>query len=311
MLSRRNVRIKVMQVLYSLNRGEQVKADAGVRAYRDLVDRSFQLYIYNLLVVLRTAEYARQDAARRQSKLLPSDEDKAFTAKLADNNATQSIAKNAGLVTLFGRNSVRYKIDADQIRLLYIEFSKKEEYRNYVFNDETTGEDDRRMLLSLYRYLIGEELFEGMVEDQFPLWSDDKSLVVGAMKKTLKSLPVSEDFYEEFRPDRDTVTVFGETLLRYVLDSDAELLQVIEPVLNNWDAERVAIIDMILLKMAIAEFTQFSSIPTKVTLNEYVEISKQYSTDKSKDFINGILDRLLKNLQENGMINKQGRGLQD
>jgi N utilization substance protein B len=98
-------------------------------------------------------------------------------------------------------------------------------------------------------------------------------------------------------------------LLKHVLEQDKRLLDIIEPNLKNWDADRVAIIDMILLKMAIAELLNFPSIPTKVTLNEYVEIAKLYSTDKSKDFINGILDRLMKKLESDGQINKKGRGL--
>jgi N utilization substance protein B len=148
-----------------------------------------------------------------------------------------------------------------------------------------------------------------MLEDLFPLWQDDKSLVVGAMKKTIKALPLDADFLEAFRPATETVTEFGEQLLDKVIQADAELLGLIEPSLQNWDADRVAVLDMIMLKMALSEFLYFSSIPTKVTLNEFVDISKLYSTDKSKEFVNGILDRLLRQLTDDKMINKSGRGL--
>jgi len=149
-----------------------------------------------------------------------------------------------------------------------------------------------------------------MLEDQFPLWSVDKSLIVGAMKKTIKAFPVEEDFLENYLPQHETVRDFGEELLKNVLGANAKLLEIITPSLKNWDADRVAVLDMIILKMALTEFLYFPSIPTKVTLNEFVDMSKSYSTDKSKDFINGILDRLLKNLTKDGMINKEGRGLQ-
>jgi len=312
MLSRRNVRVKVMQVLYALNRvGEKVTASAALSHYQLLVKNSFDLYLYNLLLLMRVAEYARQDEIKKNTKLLPTEEDKAFTAKLANNEMMASLAKNAGLNRLLSQYKTAQHIDADLVRRLYNEFAKTDEYRQYLAQAESTAEDHTSILLALYRFLIGTEEREELIEDQFPLWSDDKSLVVGAMKKTLKALPAEENFYQEYQPADDTIKEFGEEMLRYVINADGELLKLIEPSLKNWDAERVAIIDMILLKMALAELMLFPTIPTKVTLNEFVEISKQYSTDKSKDFINGILDRLMKKMQQDGLIRKEGRGLVD
>ena len=124
-------------------------------------------------------------------------------------------------------------------------------------------------------------------------------------------MPVEGSFFDTYKPTEDTILDFGLNLLSNVLEKNEQYKQQIENVLKNWDAERVAVIDMILLKMAAAEFVLFPSIPTKVTINEYMEISKSYSTEKSKDFINGILDRLLKDLEEEGGIDKKGRGLQE
>jgi N utilization substance protein B len=184
----------------------------------------------------------------------------------------------------------------------YLDYATAEAHANKVHLDK---------LLALYKFLINHDSFVDLVEDQFPLWIDDKSLVVGAMKKTIKSLPATDDFLDQYEPDDDTVKDFGEALLSKVIEADEELLNLIEPTLKNWDADRVAILDMILIKMALSEMLHFPTIPTKVTLNEFVELAKQYSTDKSKDFINGILDRLLKQLTDEGLINKQGRGLVD
>ena len=156
---------------------------------------------------------------------------------------------------------------------------------------------------------MNNESFNDLIEDHYPLWQDDKSLVLGAVKKTLKALPTDERFFDEYLPSDETVKDFGEKLLSKVTTNNDKLLEIIEPTLKNWDVERVAIIDMILLKMAICELMNFPTIPTKVTLNEFVDISKQYSTDKSKDFINGILDRLMKQLHDSGKIVKEGRGL--
>ncbi|MCY7328718.1 MAG: transcription antitermination factor NusB, partial [Saprospiraceae bacterium] len=164
-------------------------------------------------------------------------------------------------------------------------------------------------LLEMYRFLINHDVFVEMTEDRFNNWQDDESLVVGAMKKTLKAMPLGAEFYKEFEPSDETVREFGEELLRKTCQEDVALLEHIEPTLKNWDAERVAVLDMIMLKMALSELLYFPTIPTKVTLNEFVEISKVYSTDKSKDFINGILDRLMKKLLKEEKIVKEGRGL--
>ncbi len=313
MLSRRNIRVKVMQVLYALSR--KAPEDASVRAanqyYQHLVNDSFKLYLFNLLAFVRVAEYARQDKIRRSGKLRPSEQDLAFSAKLADNPLLQSLIKNYDLTNAHSKYKMGQTLDADLIRKLYVDFSKEDAYQKYIYESGDSNEEHIAIYLELYRFLINSETFGSMAEDHFPLWMDDKSLVVGAMKKTLKALPVAGDFLNAYLPPDETVKEFGENLLHKVQDADEELLSIIEPNLKNWDAERVAVLDMIILKMALAEFLYFSSIPTKVTLNEFVEISKLYSTDKSKDFVNGILDRLLKKLNEDGMIQKKGRGLKD
>ncbi len=136
-------------------------------------------------------------------------------------------------------------------------------------------------------------------------------MIIGAMKKTIKALPDTPELYRTFRPDYEAGVEFGEGLLDMVVARNDELESIIGPALENWEMDRVANIDMLFLKMAICEFTSFPTIPTKVTLNEYVELSKLYSTDKSKDFINGILDKLLKQFTEEGKIQKTGRGLVD
>jgi N utilization substance protein B len=168
----------------------------------------------------------------------------------------------------------------------------------------------REYLLDIYRELRKHELFEEIVDDQYPFWQEDKSLVIGALKKIFKQLPdTNEKFFEEYIPDKDTVVDFGQRLISVTMEQAEELEKLIEPTLKNWDMERLAVLDVILIKMALVEFLFFPTIPTKVTLDEYVDISKEYSTPKSKDFVNGILDRLMKALSEEGKIRKEGRGL--
>lgn len=309
MLSRRNVRIKVMQMLYSQSKDESLTSEDLLTRYSSRINKSFQLYLFNLLYFLRIAEYAKEDAERKMSKFLPTDEDKQFTAKLCENELVASLEDNEKLQLLFKHYKLNELIDKDIVRLIYTEFAKNDEYREYVMKEDTEEEDHREILLSLYKHCVQSENFEDKIEDHFAQWVDDQSLIIGAMKKTIKALPAEEDFFEEYRPNKETTLDFGEQLLREVLEKDQNLLDLIEPTLKNWDADRVAIIDMILLKMALTELMTFPTIPSKVTINEFVEISKLYSTEKSKDFINGILDRLMKKLNKEGKIRKEGRGL--
>ena len=296
-------------MLYSMSRDKKLSFDHAKLRYQENIRKSFELYLFNLLQFIRVAEYSKQDAARKMAKLLPSEEDKKFTAKLLDNDLIQSLVNNEELLRLFKRHHLNDKIDSDNTRLLYVEFAKTDEYKTYMNQEESKQVDHKDILLGLYKVCTGNEIFNELVEDQFPNWIDDKSLVVGAIKKTIKALPAKEDFFEAYMPTDETTKDFGEVLLSKVSNEDGPLLQLIEPTLKNWDVDRVAVIDMILLKMALSELMSFPTIPTKVTLNEFVEISKLYSTEKSKDFINGILDRLMKKLDKDGRIQKEGRGL--
>ena len=310
MLSRRNIRIKVMQCLYAINRDATLENDElAKKSYHDSIDRAFELYLFNFLQLREVAKFSLKDQAHRRSKHLPSAADKQFEAKLYTNPLVQSTLDNGELKEAIKKSGVNRYLTEDNTRILYNDFVKTEEYKAYLKNENATNEDHRQILLFLYKYSVTGEPFNELMEDYYPNWWDDKSLVVGAIKKTIKAFPVNSEYIRKMRPTYDTVTEFGQALLLDVKKKDAELLSHIEPTLNNWDADRVAIIDMILLKMALSELINFPTIPTKVTLNEFVEIAKLYSTDKSKDFINGILDRLLKKLNKEGKISKTGRGL--
>jgi N utilization substance protein B len=309
MLSRRSVRIKVMQLLYMLNRDDQIAFKELVAQYNEGIWKAYEVYVFHLYLLLRVAQYAEKDAANKAAKLLPNDNDRQFEPRLYSNPCLQSLANHVA----FLKNVTKYKftegLDDDHIRSLYQGFNDTPEYKAYLEAPALANEDHIKILLELYRYLVNHDLFIEMTEDRFNNWQDDESLVIGAIKKTLKVMPLEGEFYKEFEPSDETVREFGELLLIRTAQEDVALLEHIEPTLKNWDADRVAILDMIMLKMALCELLYFPTIPTKVTLNEFVEISKIYSTDKSKDFINGILDRLMKKLMKEEKIVKEGRGL--
>ena len=297
-------------MLYSMSRDEQLSYSEALRRYHGNIQSAFDMYIYNLYLLVDITKYAEKDRDRRLAKHLPNEEDKIFTDRLYRNPLIRALSTNKLLQQEIIRLQLDEHTDQDNVRKIYLDFAKSDDYKNYL-TAENIDESHRQVLLKLFKFCTNSEMFNEIIEDYSANWPDDKSLVAGTIKKTIKALPKEEDFLTKYRPGDDTVVDFGEKMLHLVHHQDTELLAIIEPILKNWDADRVAIMDMILIKMALIELMTFSSIPTKVTLNEFVEIAKSYSTDKSKDFVNGILDRLMKELDKKGKIKKEGRGLKD
>ncbi len=272
------------------------------------INETFNLYLLNIYALIQICEFSLEDKGLRNSKYLPTDEDKAFSAKLYENEALKSLVDHPGLQKKFKDLNFDARIDKDILKRIYRKLSSGDTYKRYLLG-ESSLEDHKAILHELYRLCRRDEVFDELMEDNYAAWADDKSLVIGAIKKTIKGLPATENFYDEFLPDQETVETFGKELLSKVIADEEYLMSLIDPVLENWDSDRVAMVDMLLIKMAICEFLSFVTIPTKVSLNEYVELSKEYSTEKSKDFINGVLDKLMRLMKEEGLIKKEGRGL--
>jgi len=310
MLSRRNIRVKVMQSLYTLDRNTELTFDNVLKNYRVSLEQSFDLYLFTLKFFYDVLQHAITDETTRHSKHLPSSEDQQFKAVIVNNPLITSLKDNHFFQTKY-RSSKHTAIDEDIIRRIYYDFAKKKEYLAYATSENLTNEDHCKMLLLAYKHFTNNETFTEILDDNFGNWTDDKSLIIGTLKKTIRDLPVEGDLFKKYLPSTETTDEFGIRLLNNVRKENTELEAIIHPTLKNWDADRVAVLDMILLKMAVSELMIFPSIPKKVTLNEYLDLSKLYSTDKSKDFINGILDRLMKELSKTGKIVKTGRGLID
>ena len=298
-----------MQLLYSLDRDPGVSQKEILGRYDKAVDLAFESLLFNLYLMMEITHHAVVDRDNRQGKLRPEPEDLTWNAKLFENDLIKSLFQNKILRKYFDERSFSSRLDPDMLQKMYNTFSKSPEYKKYIFT-EVDDAGHREFLLNIYRDLRKNDIYEEIVDDQYPFWQEDKSLVIGAFKKIIKQLPESNDkFFDEYRPDDDTVIDFGRKLIGLTMEQNQDLEKLIEPTLKNWDMERLAVLDVIIIKMALVEFLFFPTIPTKVTLDEYVDVSKEYSTPKSKDFVNGILDKLMKTLSEEGKIKKEGRGL--
>ena len=307
MLSRRNVRVKVMQVLYSSTANETpVTYSVALNQYQRSVDDTYRLYLFYLYQMTRIIEYTVRDTQRRKTRLVKTEEDEKMDARWYENAVSQSLLKNAGLDKGLSTHKLRSAQNPDLIKKFYKEFIDSEPFKTYFEAEQDNEDAQRKVLLDLSKYLMGSETFAEYVDDYFTNWEDDKSLVIGSIKRTIKGLPAKTDFCSTYLPDEATVKDYGNELLYKVLHFDGDLQGMIMAKLQNWDMERVTTIDMILLKMAIIEFLHFPTIPTHVTIDEYIEVAKIYSTEKSKEFINGVLDQVLKELERENRIEKKG-----
>ncbi len=310
MLSRRSVRVKVMQLLYSLDRDSSLSLKDVLKSYNENIDHSYELFLFSIYVLIRISECSLSDMKKRKSKHLPSEYDKSFTDKLYNNALVKDLVENKPLQKKFENLAFESKVNLDYMEKIYLEFSKTDDYKAFI-SGESTNEKVQETLLTLFRYCRQNEYFNETLEDSYYNWVDDKSLVVGSVKKFLKLLPSeNQNAFKNFLPEDETVKEYGLNLLKTCIKKKQETMDMIIPVLENWDHDRLAVVDTILLQMAICELTDFPTIPGRVTLNEYVELAKNYSTAKSKEFINGILDKLMKDLTDKGLMSKVGRGLE-
>jgi len=311
MLSRHNIRIKVLQSLYAQQSKQPITAKSATKDFLNGVNESYNHFILNLYYLLKVADYSKKDLEIRSNKLVPTEEDKKASLQLYENKILESIRNNEPFQEKVKKLDIPSKVDSDLVRKLYKAFYKSEYYDEYLAMEDVSLKEQQYCLVNLYKTMLKEVHFLEEMVDQCPNFVEDQSLVFGAIKRSIRSLPQEENFCKKQLPNPDFVHDFGIELIRKTIKEDDLFQELIVEKLKNWNEDRVAIMDMILLKMGVCEFLYFETIPTKVTINEYVSVAKDYSTDKSKRFINGILDRIMKDLDQNNRIKKKGRGLKD
>jgi transcription antitermination protein NusB len=314
MLNRRHLRIKVLQMLYTFyNQKESMDLKTAKTQLLQSVDLMYDLYLYLMLTFqeVRNASLSKMDD--RANKLRPSFEDLNPNRKLVDNEIIERIMGSVALQDLCQRRNVNWNSDEKQevFRKLFIEIEKSEVYFEHMETLENDFSNAKNFLVHLFRSEIANSpLIYNFFEEEEIRWMDDIDLACSMVIKTIKMSTEEEGFdflplYKENDDEKDFIT----TLLKQTVALDQESEHLIEEMADNWELDRIAKMDVLLLKMAFAELQSFESIPTKVTINEYLEISKYYSTPKSNVFINGILDKSLKKLVKEKKVLKTGRGL--
>lgn len=314
MLSRRALRVKVMQVLYALEMHTSDKTGLIHKQLKQRVQRAEDLYYTYMLYLKEICEFALVESAKRSSKFIKSSEDVNFNTDIATNSVLVFFKDDAFFKEIIQSRSLSGLVDPKIVRDLFLQLITSNKYKVYIGNNNRSDIDEVEILRYIIKKVIGaSEVLDDYLEEHFINLTDDHFLTLQSMQKKLKDFNPNdvEAFLNDFllKNNQEDDFNFAEDLLLKVSDQNDALEDIMEPRLKNWDLDRIALIDTILIKMAITEMKYFPSIPIKVTLNEYIDISKEYSTPKSKDFINGILDKIMKDLQAIGEIKKIGRGL--
>lgn len=303
MVSRRNIRVKVMQTLYT---AESTTGTVQVTEAKKLLQKQFglsrQLFVYLLYFLTETARYAEKDAAKKASKHLPTAADLNINIKIAGNELLWKILENPGFAAAVKETHPEQLLDEALLRKMYDQLCLTEEYRDYIAVPARDKKSEKDMLEFIFSSLmLPNEDFINHIEEHFINWDDDAEMMNVLMLNFLQK-PHQMNFAEMVSPEKMS---FALSLLETVADKKELCMEMLKPKLKNWDAERIAALDLIIIRMGICEFLFFETIPTKVTINEYIDLAKEYSTPQSGQFINGILDNIHKELSAQGKIQKK------
>jgi len=312
MISRRIIRIKVLQILYAFFTSPETSINNTEKELFFSLQKTYDLYHFLMALVIEVEKFAEDRIDIGLKKHRPTADELAPNLRFVKNRLIQQLKSNTTLEKYLASSKLSWNDESELIRKLYFSLTDFDFYKEYLALEQVTYADDRKLVEDIFKYLIlDNEEIESVLEEQSIYWNDDMDFVVSMILKTFKKFKEFSDdaltLLPMFKDDEDRQ--FAKDLYRKVILNHDENMLLIKQHTVNWDIDRIAFIDTLILELALTEFLHFPSIPTKVTMNEYIELSKYYSTEKSRNFINGILDKALRDLKKNNKINKIGRGL--
>jgi N utilization substance protein B len=311
MINRRHIRVKVMQSVYAILQSHNDDIIREEKFLKHSISKMFDLYVLNIQLLVEVQKLATKKMVLSKKKILATAADLKPNTKFIDNKVIHAIAASVSVEGYIELNNLRnWEEDNEYVKIIFEELLKSDLYNTYLATEEDSFKLDKTFVLDFFKEIIApnDKLAE-YYEDKMISWVDDIPFVNTWVVKTLSKqkangLFVLGSLYKD-KDDEDFVSnLFRKTVLK-----QAEYEKEISDKTPNWESDRIAEIDMILIKMSITEFINFPSIPTRVTINEYIEISKDYSTSKSSYFINGVLDKISREFIANKKIVKIGRGL--
>lgn len=302
-----------MQALYAFFQSDNKDINKAEREMLSSIDKIYDLYIYLLTLLIEIRDLAGNITEEAKVKRLPTPEDINPNTKFIDNKFINQLSTNRRLLKEAAARKISWQNERELVKKIFLDIRAGEIYKDYMSSKDSSYEKDAEFIADIFKSHVAEfELLEHFFEERSIYWVDDLRLVSIMTGKTILSFKKEKNennellnLYKDEEDDRKfVIDLFRKTILH-----DKEVEASIAAKTENWEVERIAMMDVLLMKMALTEILYFSNIPVKVTLNEYIEISKLYSTPKSKGFINGILDNLVIDLKKDQKINKVGRGL--
>jgi N utilization substance protein B len=302
-----------LQSIYALRQSNNPDLEKQEKFLFYSIDQMLDLYALSLQLLVEMRKADRKFLVTSQQKHLATSEEKNFSTTFLDNKVLDLIEQNEDLSNYIENKKLNYwDLDGEYVTILLKDLRAKDFYKEYILKQNTSFKEDQDFLVSLFKKVIApSDKYYEYIEDKRLTWVDDFPIVNTALAKMLAKISeknVSTILLPELYKNQDDKQ-YAKQLFTKVVLNDEKLSQEIEGKTPNWDKERIAEMDMIILKMGIAEFLHFPSIPVRATINEYLEIAKEYSTPKSSIFINGILDKLVKEFETSKKLNKIGRGL--
>lgn len=317
MLSRRHLRIKVLQAVYAFFQSDNGDLAKGEKQLLISIEKIRELYIHQLSFLIEIRDFALKRSEGNKKKFFPTDDDLNPNMRFVENKALTQLEDNREFRKFRDKLRVNWSNEPEMVRKAYLTLKESGFYQKYMEQKESSYVLDQDMLVKIVKKILsGYELLENYYEDKSVYWAFDAYHMANLLlMKLLKSMEETDDEYTTLpvllksNKDEEEDKVFVINLFRKTILNSEKYEELIDEKAKNWELDRIAMMDRILIKMALAELLAFPSIPVKVTLNEYIDISKYYSSAKSKVFINGILDKLIADLKEKKLIKKTGRGL--
>ncbi len=313
MLNRRHLRIKVLQALYAYTQSDNQSYTAGEKELLHSIDKMYDLYILYLLILPELKIFATRKSEERKRKIIPTEENLNPKRNFIDNQFIEIIATNLMLNQKSASLKVNWigDVNQDLIKKLFIQIEKSELYIEYMQLENPSFDAQKEFTVKLFKKEIcNSSVLLNHFEEMRIHWQDDFDHVFSMVIKTLKNFTKESDELQEiFELYKEDEEEFVKRLFRRAIANFDANVDLLGQYTKNWDSDRLAKMDILIMALAITEAKEFTSIPLKVSLNEYIEISKFYSTPKSNTFINGVLDKVFEDLQKDGTIKKVGRGL--
>ncbi|MEX0966654.1 MAG: transcription antitermination factor NusB [Bacteroidia bacterium] len=313
MLSRRHIRLKVMQALYGYEiSGNYPELGVLTKNLMKSINKLYSLYLYLLLLVEELGRFAEHYEEETRARAFQGSELQKKHLRFLQNPVVHKLIHSELFHKKLNTYDVVWVPDQDATRKLFVDLKNSTEYRDYISTNTPNKYQDHDLVTFIIKHFTtNSSLFTHLLEEEFYNWFDDEKVAVNMALKTVKGMAFDneEDFLLPLTDNEEENFDYAKSLLKFTVRNNAELQKMVDDRISKWEPKQVAVVDIIILKMALAEFLYFPSIPTKVTINEYIELSKNYSTIQSKKFINGVLDSLLKILTVEEKINKTGRGL--